>query len=112
IDYCLEAAQHLAEVTDKAFKSGRFDRLFLNEYADKMEAGFFKDLKHQNWASDIIIKSMKYHSSLPTKLLSIAAFGGEYNRFNKLRTLFYPALGMPQKMKSAGEITFTHGTRD
>lgn len=110
IDYCLDAAAILADVVEEGLETGNLGRDQLTKYDQGMENGFFKDLKHQNRASEIIIKSLRFHKSLPTKLLSVAAFGAEYNRFNKVKTLFYPALGEPRKTRVDKSITFTHGT--
>ena len=99
IDNAFEAALLLAKIVDEALRTKNYSQEVLIQYQSALERGIIGELRKQSLIAKIIIASMHIHASLPTKLLSVIGFGRHYNRRDKVKTLFYPALGRP-RMKS------------
>lgn len=100
LDFSLQASKVLADVLNKALRANDCSKKVLSEYQEKAYPNIMRELKRQSNASKLIIASMKAHRTLPIKLLSVLGFG-DYNRWNKIKTVFYPALGTPTNAKAA-----------
>ncbi|NOX88776.1 MAG: NAD(P)/FAD-dependent oxidoreductase [Calditrichaeota bacterium] len=96
IDYAVDAAELCVPVIEEALKSGDFSAKTLLKYDRAVKERFGKDLRKQMLIARLIIFSRKFGKLLPVKLLSVSAFGGKYSRWNKIKILFYPLLGIPR----------------
>lgn len=104
IDYAIESAQACAQVLIEALRNNDFSGRQLQKYDQVLNNGFLKDLKKQMLVARIIIFSRKFGKSWPIKVLAVIAFGVKYTRWNKIKILFYPLLGIPKVKDESHEL--------
>ncbi len=104
IDYAIDAAEAAAPVIVEALAKRDFSRQFLRQYDANLEQKFLPDLRKQMVLAKIIINSLRMGKSFPVKILAAIAFGAKYNRWNKIRILSYPVLGVPRTIEQKGPL--------
>ncbi len=104
IDYAIEAAEAAAPVIIEALGKDDFSAEQMYEYDRKINDGFLKDLKKQMLVARIIITSLRFGKTWPIKVLAAIAFGMKYTRWNKIKIMLYPLLGVPQSIEDTGEV--------
>ncbi|HED10728.1 MAG TPA: NAD(P)/FAD-dependent oxidoreductase [Caldithrix abyssi] len=104
IDYAIDAAEAAAATLEEALAGQAFDAATLSAYDRRLKEGFIIDLRKQMLVARIIINSLKFGAQWPVKILAVIAFGGKYNRWNKIKILLYPLLGRPEPVPENGEI--------
>ena len=99
IDYAIESAEACVPVIEQALQTSNFSASKLKEYEAKIEQRFGRELKKQMLLARLIIFSKKFGKLWPVKILSVIAFGSQYNRWNKIKILTFPWLGKPKTIR-------------
>lgn len=107
IDYAIEAAEAGAPVIIEALEKNDFSAAQMYKYDQKISEGFLKDLKKQILVARMIITSLRFGKTWPIKVLAAIAFGMKYTRWNKIKIMLYPLLGVPKSIEDTGEV-LTH----